>query len=95
MPVKQKHNADGLGKAFNEIEREDIPSSNLDSELLKLGISPQELVLSVRKTISVFKEVSNENNREKVEEFDPFLIAAGKKELNKRKKPAKNRKKRD
>jgi hypothetical protein len=77
----KNENANGLSNVFIEFEKIDLTGKELDSELTELGFDPKDLVRKVREKIDKIKTGLQDTGfvRESKEEFDPFLLAAGKK----------------
>lgn len=77
--MKKNEKADGVSNMFNEFERIDLTGKALDDELTELGFDPKELVRKVRERIDNIKSGGTiQGTSSQENEFDPLLLAAGK-----------------
>lgn len=89
---KNENNGQNLSNVFSEIEKVDLTGKELDEQLIEYGFNPRELVRKVRETVDKVKSSNQNDSQPAIEEFDPFLLAAGK---NKQKKGPRRPRKND
>jgi hypothetical protein len=80
--MKKKLNILGLINVFSELGKDEIDETQLNDELVKIGVSPDKLMDAVKNRIEKIKldqGISMVNPT--VQEFDPFLLAASKKSI--------------
>ena len=78
--MKKKQDINGLSNVFKALENEEFSVDQLDSELLKIGLSGKQLEKVVQERLREIKapERTEAQISPEIEEFNPFLIAAKK-----------------
>lgn len=79
--MKKGSHAEGLSNVFNELEKIDPTGEELNRQLVECGFNPLDLESKVKERLAKIKAgAAFVNLSNQVPDFDPLMIAAGKRE---------------